>query len=315
VSASNPALVDIVRDFFEVHRSLGVIFERYRRGELHFEEVESQFSDDEASPLFRLKERCHALFREAPDTSSLPRHGEVLFDLAVGSLFHEAMKFRESFYQREVYGPRVRALREEAGAEAEELFREFEKILATVSVRLEEGLAETEALLSGTAEQLVVLIQQHRGNGHVARFLIEHSEAVAQVFAQGLDALLTAIYGGPADGFALAGRSYLSSGYYGESEQALAQAISRGGDRRSLEAASAYARGMAAYLEGNYETSVTELANWADTDPKPEIPMAELAAGALVKIDQLAVGDDKPELVAAATRLATRLSEAAATAS
>ena len=66
---------------------------------------------------------------------------EALFDLAVGSLFHEAMKFRENFYQREVYGPRVRALRTESGAENEALFREFEKILAAVAQRLDEGAA------------------------------------------------------------------------------------------------------------------------------------------------------------------------------
>ena len=47
----------------------------------------------------------------------MARRREVLFDLAVGSLFHEAMKFRENFYQREVYGPRVRALRDAARAE------------------------------------------------------------------------------------------------------------------------------------------------------------------------------------------------------
>ncbi|MGI9589824.1 MAG: hypothetical protein ACR2P8_00545 [Myxococcota bacterium] len=312
---SPPALVDIVRDFFEVHRALGSIFLRYRRGELQFEEVQAHFSDDEASPLFRLKERCHALFRGSPETSILERHREVLFDLAVGSLFHEAMKFRESFYQREVYGPRVRELRQEAGEEAAALFREFEKILATVSVRLEEGLAETEALLAGSAEQLVVLISQHADNGYVARFLIERSQEVAAVFGRELDAVLTEIYGVPAAGFALAGRSYLKSGYYEESEQALAQAVRRGGDRRSLESACAYARGMAAYLRGDYGSTVAELAVWADTDPKPEITMADLAAGALVKIDQLAVGDDKAQVVEAASRLATRLSEATAAAS
>lgn len=299
----------------EVHRALGRIFTRYRRGELRFEEVQQLFSDDEGSPLFRLKERCHALFRSDADAVDHERHWEVLFDLAVGSLFHEAMKFRESFYQREVYGPRVRALREEAGAEAESLFREFEKILATVSIRLEEGLAETEELLARTAEQLVVLAGQHRAHGHLARFLIERSGETEAVFGMDSDTLLTAIYGEPAEGYALAGRSYLKSGYYEESDQAFGEAIDRGGDRRALEPASCYARGMAAYLRGDYGSSVEQLTVWADTDPKPGVAMTELAAGALSKIDNLAVGDDKEAVVDAATKLATRLSEAAAEAS
>jgi tetratricopeptide (TPR) repeat protein len=315
VSASKPGLVDILRDFLEVQRALVRVFDRYRRGTLRFEEVQTLFSDDEGSPLFRLKERCHELFRGASEQSGLSWHREVLFDLAVGSLFHEAMKFRESFYQREVYGPRVRALRQEAGEEAEELFREFEKILATVSVRLEEGLAETEALLARTAEQLVVLMGQHRANGHVARFLIERAQEIETAFGQELDALLSVVYGEPSEGFALAGRSYLKTGYYQESEQAFQRAIRRGGDPATLEPASAYARGMAAYLQGDYGSSVAHLASWADTDPKPEVAMAELAAGALSKIDQLAVGDDKDTVIEAASRLATRLSEAAAPAS
>ena len=309
---STPGLVDTVRDFLEVHRALGSVFSRYRRGELRFEEVRTLFSDDEGSPLFRLKERCHALFRDGADAGRIAGNREMLFDLAVGSLFHEAMKFRESFYQREVYGPRVRALHEEAGTEAEALFHEFEKILSMVSVRLEEGLAETEALLAHTAEQLVVLAGQHREHGHLARFLIERGSEVEEVFGQDLDSLFVTIYGNAAEGFVVAGRSYLKSGYYEESEQALAQALSRGGDREELEAASSYARGMAAYLRGDYGASVEQLAAWADTDPRPELVMAELAAGALSKIHQLAVGDDKESVVAAASRLATRLSESAA---
>ena len=76
-------------------------------------------------------------------------HREALFDLAVGSLFHEAMKLRENLYQREVYGPRVRALRSDAGEENEALFDEFEKMLGAVAQRLDEGLRESETLLAG----------------------------------------------------------------------------------------------------------------------------------------------------------------------
>ena len=56
--------------------------------------------DGEDSVLFRLKERCHALFRGGEQPSEVVMRREALFDLAVGSLFHEAMKFRENLYQR-----------------------------------------------------------------------------------------------------------------------------------------------------------------------------------------------------------------------
>jgi hypothetical protein len=98
-------------------------------------------------------------------------HREALFDLAVGSLFHEAMKFRENFYQREVYGPRVLALRSEAGEEEGALFDEFERIQEGVSARLEEGLIETEGLLERTVEQLRRLLAAHADDPLVARLL------------------------------------------------------------------------------------------------------------------------------------------------
>jgi len=46
VADYTPGLVDTVRDFLEVHRALGGVFTRYRRGELRFEEVQTLFSDD-----------------------------------------------------------------------------------------------------------------------------------------------------------------------------------------------------------------------------------------------------------------------------
>ena len=79
------------------------------RGALAFDEVGELVGDDERSVLFRLKERCHVLFRGERGEGEIG--ATALFDLAVGSLFHEAMKFRENFYQRSSYGPKVRALR------------------------------------------------------------------------------------------------------------------------------------------------------------------------------------------------------------
>ena len=104
--------------------------------------------------LYRLKERTHALFRGPGGIVRGSTHREALFDLAVGSLFHEAMKLRENLYQREVYGPRVRALQTEAGEESKALFDEFEKMLGAVDDRLDEGVRELETLVQQTADQL-----------------------------------------------------------------------------------------------------------------------------------------------------------------
>jgi hypothetical protein len=302
-----PGLVDIVRDFLATHVALRELIERYRRGELRFAEVQTLFADDEESALFRLKERCHALFRSGDDFHRI-RHREVLFDLAVGSLFHEAMAFRENFYQREVYGPRVRALREEAGAEAAALFREFEKIMSTLEDRLEQGMTETEALLARTQEQLVVLLCEHARDGRIARCLLEHRDIVGQVFREGLDALMASIYGSAVEGHVVAGRSYLESGYFEEAQRALEEAIGRGGDRTVLERKVAYARGMRAYLGGDYATSVAELARWAAREDAEDHALVDLARTAVATVDQLARGSDRDSVLAAARALLPRLS-------
>ena len=308
MTGTTPALVDIVRDFLVVHQAMQGLFERFRSGTLRFEEVRDRISADEESALFRLKERCHALFRSGPDSPQTARPREVLFDLAVGSLFHETMKFRENFYQREIYGPRVRALREAAGEEAAALFLEFEKILATVSENLEQGLNETEALLTRTREQLAVLLAEEPGDGRVVRYLIEHRDAVEAVFCEGLDALLARLYGNAALGFAQAGRSYLASGYFEEAERMLAEAVARGGERETLEPLALYARGMAAYMKGEYTESVAQLERWTHCAEPGEAAQIGLAYAAVSKIDQLAQGGDHEPVIANAAALLERLS-------
>ena len=304
-----PGLLEIVREFLAAHRQVRRVAECYRRNELPFEELRELVGDDERSTLFRLKERSHALFRPGPESSRVAMRREALFDLAVGSLFHEAMKFRESFYQREVYGPRVRALRSEEGEEdTDGLFQEFEKILAAVEDRLDEGLQETLALVDQTRDQLRVLLAKHSENGLVARYLIEQRELAEDVFGKELDALLSEIYGDASAAYALAGRSYLHSGYYDAAGDLLDEATARGGDRMRLGCYAAYARGMSAYLRGEYATSVAQLERWSQCeDAREPNPLGDLAHAAVSRIGQLALGDDRDRVAEEAAALLKKL--------
>ena len=297
------ALADITREFLSAHRLMQRLFALYRSDDLRFEDLEHLVGDDEHSVLFRLKGRCHALFRREPGRRAVAMRREALFDLAVGSLFHEAMKFRENFYQREVYGPRVRALRTESGAENEALFREFEKILSAVAQRLDEGLQESEALLIQTREQLALLLAEYRDNGFVTRCLIENRADVEAVFEEGLGALLALIHGDAAAGHLVAGRSYLASGYFAEAEAAFAGARAGGGDGAEVERLSAYSRGMTAYLAGDYAASVACLSRWLEAAPSDDAALAGLANAVVAKMGVLAQGADRARIVADAGRL------------
>jgi hypothetical protein len=302
------ALADITREFLAAHRLMQRLFALYRSDDLRFEDLEQLVGDDEQSVLFRLKGRCHALFRREHERRAVAMRREALFDLAVGSLFHEAMKFRENFYQREVYGPRVRALRTESGAENEALFREFERILGAVAQRLEEGLQESEALLVQTREQLARLLAEYRDNGFVTRCLIEKRADVEAVFVDGLPALLALIHGDAATGYLVAGRSYLASGYFREAEAAFESARAGGGNHAELGRLSAYARGMTAYLAGDYAASIARLSQWLEAAPGEDAGLAGLASEVVAKIGVLASqGEDGARIATDAGRLQDRI--------
>lgn len=302
--AAKQGLVHIVRDFLDAHRLMRRLFSRTHEG-LLFEELQELVSDSDASVLFRLKERCHELFREQGSRSALADR-ETLFDLAVGSLFHEAMSFRENFYQREVYGPRVRALREHADPDSVALFDEFEKILGAVEGRVTEGRDEASALLDQTALQLRRLLVLHAENGLVTRFLVEHAEQAEAVFGLSFPELLDEIHGSAATGYGRAADSYLEGGHYEAAASAFERASAHAGDG-SLDAKVAFARGLAAYLDRNHAVCVAELTRWADGNGSASPENVRLAQGVLAGALPLAQEEGAAEVCAAAAALLERL--------
>jgi hypothetical protein len=303
-SSADAGLVEIVRDFLRAHRELRGVAALHRSGGLEFERVKALVGDGEEAVLYRLKERCHTLFREE-DGGRVGR--EALLDLAIGALFHEAMKFRENFYQLAVYGPKVRALRAAARDDGEELFREFEKILADSSVRLAEALHEAEILLQQTAALLQALLQTQSHNGLVARLLVEQGGELAGVFGRDLPHLLAVVFGSVAEGYERAAGSYLESGYFGEAAEAFAVALAEGGGGAEPSALRDYAEGMQAFLERDYGRAVERLRRWLDAGAARDAKLADLAFTALARVAPLVDEARSPEIRTAAAKLAERI--------
>jgi hypothetical protein len=301
-------LVHIVRDFLVAHQTMRHVFARFRAGTLTFDEVQELVGDSERSVLFRMKERCHSLFRNAAMDSERGVRREILFDLAVGSLFHEAMKFRENFYQLENYAPRVHSLRSEAGEEASELFQEFQKILDGAASRLMEALQETEALLDQTCNQFRLLLAGYRDNGLIARCLIEERALVENVFEGGFDLLLTELYGTPAQGYVVAANSYLESAFFSRALEAMDEARKRYEVSSDLERLESYAGGMQAFLTGDYERSLCLLTRWIDAESsESDSAYASLALTAISRIENLVDGSDRRRLGEMAAALMQRI--------
>ncbi len=298
---------EILRDFIEVHRLVTDLAIRHRSSGLRFEALAGLIEDDEASVLFRLKERTHALFRDPGGGRRAPTHREALFDLAIGSLFHEGMKLRENLYQREIYGPQVRALLSDAEEESKALFDEFEKMLGSVEERVDEGVHELETLVQRIAEQLRLLIALPPDDGS-ARYMTEHPEKVDTVFGVSLDEQLEAMYGSVATGFECAGRSYLASGFFGSAVRCFDRALERDDVEDEVLALRDYARGMQAYVARDYAASIEHLAAWLATNP-PETRFRALARDAVSSIVQLAEGDDRTRISREAAELRSALSD------
>ncbi len=302
-------MVDIIRDFLAAHQMFVEIFTRFREGSLRFEAVRRLVGDDESSVLYRLKERCHTIFGpEVTEAGELEMRREAILDLTVGSLFHESMKLRENLYQQEIYLPRVEALQKQADAEAGELFGEFEKILAAVSMRLEEAVRETQALLDQTRKQLRLLMVHHRENGLIARCLYEREEQVLVAFPDGVDALLAEIYGDFTEGYMKAAHSYLESAYFTEALCVLHRVASISPERADAGRLVDYAQGMSAFLAGDYPSSVDRLADWLEAGPSAEEQgRVKLAFSAISGVKNLVDAEQNAELLAGAQDLADRL--------
>ncbi|MDG2049959.1 MAG: hypothetical protein P8M78_07335 [Myxococcota bacterium] len=301
-------LVNIIRDFLTVHDRANRLFGRRGQGELRFDEVRSWVGEDSRSALFRLKETCHAIFRPSEDEDSLDMKGGALLDLAVGSLFHEAMKLRENLYQQERYGPRVRAFQGSADADTRELLTEFEKNLSLSAQRLEESVAEVQVLLEQTGKQLRRVMVESAANGITARSLCENQSAVEAVYPEGLDNLLGSIFGDAATGYFSAAISYLESAYYAEALGPLEEARHRAPGRGDIQGVAAYAQGMLAFFSRDYGSSVKFLAQWIEAEEgggRPEW-IRQALAGTL-HIERLQPDEEAPKVIKTAAALSAQL--------
>jgi len=301
--------VQLLREFLAGYTAFIELFARHGIHDIPFEKIRELVGDDEGAVLFRMKEKCHSLFRTDEFASEVVRH-EALFDLALGSLFHEAMKLRESLYQRDVYGPRLALLREAADEESEALIVEFDRILGKSVARQGEVVAEVRVLLSQTRDQLRRLLLERAGDRRVTRCLLARKDQVDGTFPEGLAGLLQAMHGNTVTGLIEGARALLESAYYVEALETLRRAQSEP-DAPACEIGQLqlYAEGMQAVLDGRYARSIETLSAWADQEGHVlEREFARLAGSVLGRLGPLLRDDpDGPIWVARAKALQQRI--------
>lgn len=254
----NRKVVEIVKLFLRSVVFYRKLYTDYREGSLKFSSVQELVDDKGQSLLFNLKKNCQALYRGNDNSTER----EKLFDLAVGSIFHEAMIIRENCYQLEVYRPRVALIKEKAPKTPLErkFLREVDLILNRAKKRLSEELKETDTLITNTLEQLKGLLLSYKENGLLVRFLLEEEGLVEEAFGKGsLDDLLSHMYGGGRlEALIAAAKSYYQSGYYDKARDAVAKALAiRTSD--NIRFLFLLYSGMNDYYEGNSQAALEHL--------------------------------------------------------
>lgn len=235
------------------------IYEKYKSNALKFDDLDKFVTDkDPTLPLFNLKESCHMLFRHQGEENC--RDEEKLLDLAVGSIFHEAMKIRECLYQLEVYRPRYTQIRNRLGTSEYErgLLQGFEKIGIRAERRLAESMAEAKRLFQYTLKQLADLLPGYRDNSVLMRFLLQNKDLLQRAFGKrkGMKVIAEIFPGGLDEAYEVEGKGYLESEHYDLAAEFFYQALKYRPHDRGLKGLYLYSRGMDGYYRNRYNESL-----------------------------------------------------------
>lgn len=255
----NWIILEIVRDYLYSYIHFQSIYDQYKAQTLSFDDVEKFVTDkDPTLPLFNLKESCHMLFRYQGEKECSDE--EKLLDLAVGSIFHEAMKIREDLYLLEVYKPRYLQVQnsQDSSDYKSNLLQEFTKIGLRTEKRLAESILETRRLLHDTLKQLAHLLPRYRDNHVLMRFLLHNKELLQQAFGKrkGLQVIADMYPGGLGEAYDVEGRDYLASEHYDLAAEFFSHALKYRIHDQVLQGLYLYARGMDGYYKNRYPATL-----------------------------------------------------------
>ena len=252
-------ILEIVRGLLLSEVAFREIFIKYKENDLRFSDVGVWVDDKGQSLLYNLKEQCHSLFRYKRKT---PIHkNEWLLDLAIGSIFHEAMKLRENIYQMEVYRPKYLQYKSKFGKSDYEKdhLQLFERIILKAKQGVAEGMEETRSLFKDAMTQLIDLFKENSKNMFLVRFLLENSALLQEVYGS---KKAKKIFGlmfekGFLDAYQSAGQSYLQSEHYNLASSYFLRALKMDVHHHGLRFLLNFSLGMNEYYKNAYSKSLS----------------------------------------------------------
>ena len=251
-------ILTIVKGLFQSQIAFQEIYQKYHKGALHFPDIEHWIDDRGNSLLYKLKEKCHSLFRSSKKGTFHKK--EWLLDLAIASIFHEAMKLRENVYQLEVYRPRYLEYKRRMGRSTYEkdYLQQFEKIISKAKLAVSEGMEEMRSLFQDATAQLVDFFIENRGNPFLIRFLLENQPHLERVYGtKKKKEIFNRMFArGTFDAYRLAAERCLYSWHYDLSAVYFSQAFKMDPRDLRLQFLLNFSLTMKAYLENSYSQSL-----------------------------------------------------------
>jgi hypothetical protein len=234
-------------------------------------------------------------------------------DLAIGSIFHEAMKLRENLYQLKVYKPRYLQIQNSRQASDYErtLLHEFMKIGAKTEKRLAESMMEIKRLFQDTLEQLAHLLPRYKDNAVLIKFLLRNKGLLQQAYGRrrGLKIIADMFPGGLGEAYDIEGRSYLASEHYDLAADFFGQALKYRTPDQRLKCLYLYAHGMDGYYKNRYQDTLRSFYKLL-----PLVKALEDGKGYLEKVEEVCrkisreyLEDKKKKLGNVALRLADKI--------
>ncbi|MGB9628318.1 MAG: hypothetical protein ACPL6D_06630 [Thermodesulfobacteriota bacterium] len=255
----NRMILEIVREFLLSELGFQEIFKKYKEGRLRFQDIGNWVDDKGQSLLYNLKENCHKTFRYSNMVSSQKK--EWLLDLAIGSIFHEAMKIRENLYQLEVYRPKYLQYKLKAGKTDYEknYLKQFERIISRAEQGLSEGMEETHSLFRDATAQLVDVLKENSKNIFLIRFLLENQPLLQKVYGlKRARAIIERMFKrGFLDAYLLVAHSYLKSEHYDLASFYFSKALKMAPRQSELLFLYCFCLGMKAYYNNAYSKALS----------------------------------------------------------
>ena len=207
-------ICDLVIGFYRVKKKFGEEFGRYEKsGKFNF-----SLLDELEKDLYRLKNRIHAVFRYGEE-ETLDR--EHLFDLIIGSIFHEALHLKEYIYTLDSYEPRYKLLdqkerRVRIDSHQDDFIKYSREILMEAKENLPKKAIEVRNLFEDALSLLEGILRKYRGSKRLIRVLYLERELLSSIYGKdGLENAYRIMYkGGPMEGYFRVGASFLKNGFY-----------------------------------------------------------------------------------------------------